>query len=58
MNHRTPSSTTPRCRGCGVKLRPGELTACTQCTVGHDFLSAALAFQRANPRPKGRRWAR
>jgi hypothetical protein len=51
-NHRAPSSTTPRCTGCGVALRQDELTACTACTVGDDFLSVALAHQRANPRKK------
>ena len=54
--------TTRLCAGCRVPLRPGELAACTTCAVGHDFISAALAYQRAYPRkkpaPGWRRWAR
>lgn len=50
-------TTTRACTGCGIRLRPGELTACIRCSVGHDFLSAALAYQRANPKPKRRRHA-
>lgn len=42
------------CGGCGVKLKPGELNHCAPCAVGPDFLAAALAFQRANPKPKRR----
>lgn len=38
------------CAACRAPLKPGELTACAACTAGSDFIAAALAFQRANPR--------
>ncbi len=47
------------CEACRVPLRPSELTHCLPCTAGSDFIAAALAFQRANPRrdaKRGRAW--
>jgi hypothetical protein len=48
------------CSGCRIPLKPSEIVTCTSCSVGHDFLSAALAYVAANPRrePRRRRWSR
>jgi hypothetical protein len=53
-----PAPPPRECTACRVPLRPAERELCRPCSSGHDFLSAAIAYVKANPKPRRRRWAR